>query len=513
MDVIGRKVEGQVQFWSFLGPFFILLSISVLLFKVTPHWYFPVSALIGIPLCVKWKMKGMAAALSCLLLLSSMGYQSLELDDRYWHVGLALAMAFSFIVLTLSLEEVQAVINKMELESQSRLDNFLLLDEKWKLAEQEWNVVIEKSKSEVTTLTQEIARVQEEKQTFYKLAQLAKDELVQVRNQHDQLIQDLLYKKEQIAQLHERLEESEMTVQDFVNSDAEKQVQALQECVAKGEQEKETLRAKITRAQAHEEAYRQEKQQLQQEMEAYREQEKVALENHLKIQNLQTQYALLEEEKNGLVQAQTKLLQQVEQLEEDHQNHLQQIQKDLEEQKEIAQRMQSQNQEEQKALNKENQEKEVRCQEVLGDLSRVREELEIKQNALMNIQQQVTDLNGKLEEERTITGFDKLPYAPGNHRHIEAMYIQLKEQFQERCSILDATRRELFHANEMLLKYQKEYEEEHIFDLSSEEKSLQRHYLELGLKYEKSQDDYHQEFHELSDLVGNLLYQMARKRT
>ena len=170
MDAVGRKIENQVQFWSILGPFLVLLSITVLLFKVSVHWYFPMSALIGVPLCVKWKMKGMAIALGCLLLLSGIGYQNLELDDRYWHVGLALTMAFSFIVLTLSFEEAQGLVNKLQIESKSRLDNFALLDEKWKIAEQEWTGEREKFRFEAASLNQEVAKIQEDKQIFYKLA-------------------------------------------------------------------------------------------------------------------------------------------------------------------------------------------------------------------------------------------------------------------------------------------------------------------------------------------------------
>jgi len=222
VDIAGRKVESQVQFWSVLGPFFVLLSIAVLLFKASPHWYFPFSALIGIPLCVKWKMKGMAATLCSLFLLAGISYPQLELDERYWHVGLSLAMAFSFIVLTLSLEEVEGLVEKLQLESQSRLDNVLLLDERWKSAELAWSLEKERWGREAAVLARDLTRVQEERQIFYKLAQLAKEELVQVKEEHARLVQDLLYKKEHIAQLHERLEEAEKTIQGFVDSASEK---------------------------------------------------------------------------------------------------------------------------------------------------------------------------------------------------------------------------------------------------------------------------------------------------
>jgi hypothetical protein len=181
VNVLENKVENQVHFWSLLGPFLILSSITVLLFKLSTHWYFPLSALIGIPLCIKWKAKGMVAALSLLFFMSIISYQQLALEDRYWHVGMSLAMAFSFIIFTLSLEESQEVIRNLQVESQSRLENCLRLDEKLTDLENVWTQERESLRAQIQMLTQASTKYQDEKQIFYKLAQLSKDELLQVR--------------------------------------------------------------------------------------------------------------------------------------------------------------------------------------------------------------------------------------------------------------------------------------------------------------------------------------------
>src|SRR4051794_1828326 len=108
VNILEKRVENQVQFWSLLGPFIILLAIVVLLFKMSSHWYLPVSVLFGIPLCVKWRMKGLAASLAFLVTLFVVSYSTLQFDELYWHVGMGMAMALSFVILTLSLEEVQS---------------------------------------------------------------------------------------------------------------------------------------------------------------------------------------------------------------------------------------------------------------------------------------------------------------------------------------------------------------------------------------------------------------------
>ena len=126
----------------------------------------------------------------------------------------------------------------MQLESQSRLDNFLKIDEQWKMAESHWVVEKDKYQADLSALTQEVSKIKEEKQTLYKVAQLSKDELLQVRTQYEQLVQELFYKKQQMVQLKERLGEAEMALQELVNTDSEKQINRLKAEAAALEREK-----------------------------------------------------------------------------------------------------------------------------------------------------------------------------------------------------------------------------------------------------------------------------------
>jgi chromosome segregation ATPase len=468
VDTIGKKVENQVQFWSLLGPFFVLLSIAVLLFKVSPHWYFPISALIGIPLCVKWKMKGMALALGCLFLLAGVSYQDLDFDDRYWYVGLSLAMAFSFIVLTLSLEEVDGLVGKLQLESQSRLDNFLLLDEKWKIAEQGWLLEKEKSKAEIAALMQEVAKIQEDKQIFYKLAQLAKDELVQVRGQHDQLLQDLLYKKQQFAQLHERLEETEITLQGFVNSDAERQIQTLTERLTNLEREREIFKAKIALVQEENQACQIEKEQLWRDLQACQESEKLCLieQQHFQqdkqdqqniVQALQNKCALIEE--HLLYQEQ-----QAKQREEQYKLAQQQLQKQLEEEKHRADMQLRQNQ--QQALLQGQQEIKAlqeRYHKVREDLARAHEDLDMTNDALNHLRQKeeyyktsMQRLQEQLEEQKKVEECFKQSQL-GQNRLTEEIKA-LQERYQAAQEELMQIRQDLEAKNAALTQFQEKVE-------------------------------------------------------
>lgn len=449
MTVVEKKLENQVQFWSLLGPFLILLSIAVLLFKVSPHWYFPVSALIGIPLCVKWKMKGLAAALCCLFLLSGIGYQNLDLDDRYWHVGLALTMAFSFIVLTLSLEEVEGAVSKLQLESHSRLENFQLLDEKWKTVENAWHSEKEKLTADLTALIAEKTQILDEKQTFYKLAQLAKDELNLIKNQHDRLIHDLLYKKEQVSQLHERVEEMEATIQGFVNSDSEKQLTISAEQIIQLNQENERLQARIGLLDKEKELEQSERNQKETQLKQSQEKETALLNDFQSFKKnkdeellaLGMQIDLLKQERLSLIDHYTQLL-----------------------------------------------EEKTSVPLVEENLLEPSEPSETSDIPLSNV--------------------DLLPIA-NSSRRIESLYLQLREQFEEKSDILDETRRQLFHADEKILNLEKEREEASLFEQSIEEKQLIKYCLNMELEHYKIQENLEKEIGELTDLLDHLFRRLS----
>lgn len=533
MEILRKKVESQVQFWSLLGPFILLLSIAVLLFKVSEHWYLPLSALIGIPLCVKWKMKGMAAALSALFILSFVAYQDLDLDERYWHVGMALTIAFSFIILTLSLEEVQSLIGKLQLESQSRLDNFLRLDEQWKAAEHAWLSEKEIFISQTQSNLQELSKAQEDRQTFYKLAQLSKDELMQIREQHDSLLQELFYKKQQMVQLQERMDETDLTVQEFVNSDPEKMIRKLTEALSCAEQEREAFKAKMFVLQSEYEALKQEEERARNEFKESLDREKLLWESQKKclqdkqslqsaLHELEGQCARLEEEKNALQVVHSTFKTQTEKEVFDREQFYEQEMELLTNRCRCAQDELSESRALADANQKAFSQAQEKVEQLMNELSAKRmieSDGTEKQRALEQMNEQLEQAlqaaQGELGAAQKLLESanryqEKLPYADGNTRRIESMYVQLKEQFQEKSAVLDDVRRELFLAQEELLKKEREQEEESFWDLSESEQAYQRDLLTLGKQFDQMKQLYQMEVDDLTRLVGALLRQIGK---
>ena len=252
-------------------------------------------------------------------------------------------------------------------------------------------------------------------------------------------------------------------------------------------------------------------------------QEELAKEkHHTEIQLKQNQQQLLESQQQLLQQSQQEqeaLVQEINKWQERcqlSQENLLKAQQGLEAKNETLTQMQ----EKVEYLNRELDEQRL----LLTQSAEQKQRLEsLKEQLEQNLQQSQTQLQQAMQKLDAIppqpqtqhqTQFQqqKIASAQGNTRQIEAMYIQLKEQFQEKCAVLDATRRDLFQVNEQLLKYQKEYEEERVFDQSANERHLQRYIVRMGKQFEQMQNIYQQEMDELTQVVDHLLRQMASSR-
>jgi chromosome segregation ATPase len=531
VEVAERKVENQVQFWALLGPFVVLLSIAILLFKVSDHWYIPLSALVGIPLCVKWQMKGMAASLVLLSILLLSNYQDLELGERYWHIGLSLAMAFSFIILTLSLEEAQGLLQKLQLESDSRLENFIKLDQKWKEAEAVWEEAKDALATNLKALSADIAKVQEEKQTFYKLAQLAKDELVLIRTHHEQLLQDLTYKKQQIAQLNERVEETELTIQGFLDTDSEQQIEYLTASLASAEEEHEALKrdkaaleTKIAELETEWQASEKEKiclahelqhsQEREQGLAARQEEDRKHLNGmQSRLKELEDSYFELTEEKEQIAQQEKILREELNEC-KDQFNSFAESHKKLDE-KLSSTEMQLQQRTEELLLLKHQYEEQlaVHAEQQLTLQTEYKKQLAQQSEHQLSVQKEFEQKLAQQAEHQIALQREyeqKLATIPREKpaNNFEAKYLQLREQFNEKSEVLNATRRELFHLQERILGWEKEQEENTFTDLSAHETFLLRDLLKLSSQFDQMRKLYQAEIDELTYTISCLFRQL-----
>lgn len=90
-------------------------------------------------------------------------------------------------------------------------------------------------------------------------------------------------------------------------------------------------------------------------------------------------------------------------------------------------------------------------------------------------------LRAQMEKEKALQATTE----PERMQRIQAgKYRQLREQFDEKCDLLDKTRQQLFHAEERNLQLQRIHEEGR-YSRNTEEHQIERYVLRLGREYER----------------------------
>lgn len=131
------RLEQKIQFWSALGPFVVVLTLFVCFIKLSAaSYYLPLAALVGLPICWKWHLKGALAAFLLLTALLSINLPFIETSERMWFVGLGIALSIGFAVTALSLEEMRELLGlapgRQSQDSDSTAERFSLLRQQWR---------------------------------------------------------------------------------------------------------------------------------------------------------------------------------------------------------------------------------------------------------------------------------------------------------------------------------------------------------------------------------------------
>jgi len=205
VSVKKAKFETQSQLWAISGPCILLLTLLVQLIKVrAPDLVIPSLALLSVPICWKWKMPGLLGVLSIISLYLLVTFSGVPVEERFWHVGIAMATALALVVTTLSLEEVDTVVKALGVESQSRLDSLVRIDEKLKSAQRAW----QQERTDLTGRMQKLAQEVDEKDTriatFERVIGIVRRDLDSAYGEHERLQRELFSKSRDIlcAQQH-----------------------------------------------------------------------------------------------------------------------------------------------------------------------------------------------------------------------------------------------------------------------------------------------------------------------
>lgn len=483
MEKVQTKIDEQLHFWSAIGPFMTLLTLIVCLTKGSAAQSgYAVIGLIGIPLCLRWKKQGML--LSLVLLTAVFVYQvpGLVFDQQLWSAGIFISFALSFFVTALSFEESSHIVGSIVADSNSRLNQMLALDEKVKGIESEleeervgWNTKLEVAQKESVLHKEKFEATQ-------LLVDTAQQELTAIYGKNKELLEELFTLKSKAA--------------DAVSP---ADLQALREKLHSEEERALTLELQLEEKDSFYQKQCIEIEQLRQHLQKIGEEtttkiarlaeEKESLKQ--KISQEEERLLLLElqlEEKKACEKKSLEEVQQLQSVCEEKNNRITELTKDSTTRVEAIETLQ----------------KQVAEYKVFEEQQR--QELSQKEAALQEFAAQLEQLHAEKEallakKKTTGTAAKKETAA---YRKLQGMYKQLKEQFEEKCAVLDETRRAQFHMQERVFNAQRELEEKQRTDKSEAEAALEKHLLKMEEEHKRLEKEYAEELDALNHIIASL---------
>ncbi len=214
MEIIKKSLENRVQFWSALGPFVLLLTLFTTLIKCSSQsWYLVVVVFFGIPFCWRWGLKGFFGTLAFLVVLFLLFYSSFSMEDRLWQIGIALTVILGLVITALSFKETSELVNSLELESQSRMENLLMLDKKFKKAQEEWEKQHASLQLDLKQKTDISTMQAHELSNLNALLNILQQEAQHLQENKKDLLEEAFQKTRKISQMEVELAESQESIQ------------------------------------------------------------------------------------------------------------------------------------------------------------------------------------------------------------------------------------------------------------------------------------------------------------
>lgn len=543
MERTAKKLEAQIQFWTLIGPILIVMTLLAVMIRGEPRqWALSCVAILGIPFCWKWKMRGLALSIGLLVIVFL--YQMIEVsfDGRFWISALTVTIATTFVVTALSFEEAKDVIRALEIESKSRLDNLFTLDEKFKELQSSFQKERDLLIAKITQSQQDLEEKQQQVFSYEKIVGIAKGEILATQQKQEKLLQEVFDKRQEAVLLQQRIEELQINQQAVVVqedrteeiADLQKRLeQALEEVQSSHKQIEEYALELASLKEMNESQDKislraQEEQILHQaivqEMNDHLEgllREKNLLEHTLaRLQTELDSMHVQEEQKTQTIELQLHNIQTLKTNLEKRDEELRDEKKKYEDQKVVLEnklKILSGQVDELTSKWSHSTQQISLWQQRIADYELLREKLASQQSLIQSITESHGVLLKELEEKNLqlqilqSTSEKSTPSEPLSIEdertiaRVEAMYLQLREQFEEKSSVLDATRRELFKTQESLLLMQKEIEENHVYDINESEAKLQDLLLSMEKELSEKETVYQNEIQALHHVISALV--------
>lgn len=472
MDIKENKVESQIETWAIIGPVVTLMTLLVSMMRPTEVGpIYSLTLLVGILICWKWKLKGVFFSAPFVLLLVGYNIIDVGLTEILWNVGLGVCAILSFLVTALSFDEVEALTRALQVESKSRLENLLKLDEKFKQESKNRSKSEEELQATLLQLKGELESYKEGREENERLAQLVRSELATAKSRSDELLQELfeannlLEKREgEINSLKEELSTRKEMVDRQELDLAYEEIAALEQQASRQAEELAKIEGELKRSGEELSRAVEEREEIERQREAF----------HAEIARNESEIAELKKELQSALQDEGKVLGlegEVYLLKEQC-SELELTIKEREEELSI------QRQKFEEVLSTSG-EKEILLQQMIHEAAKEKESLEIE--------------------------FEKLSKKESSElRVVKGQLTQLQKQFEEKSEVLDETRRALFRMQENLLLAQRELEEARKSDRCDSQQLLEETIAKMEMERKELEKTHQQEVDDLHEIIASL---------
>lgn len=416
-----KQIEKKVLFWSLLGPSLVIFSLFILLFKVSAGYiYIPLAALIGVPICWYWQIRGLTAVLGSFLLFLIIHYYRFNDDASAWNIGLSITLALAFVISTLSFREIESIFGTIA----------QAIPTSEKIGNQEKSLWLK----EKATLEKDILEKQELIISQDKLIELSREEILALHHEKETAQQRLATATAEMGKLEENYESLEQERQRLIQESKQLQQQH------QSQNDVDKFKSRIIEKDKQLEQLR--------ILLDYANSKNAQLEHHLEM--IETDLFHLREIKGEY----EKIAINAENMQQHHENILNEVHNQVD------------NLTREKGLLESTLTKlQAECEDLKTQLSLSQSSFEVSNENVETVEPQDQDLYRKW-------------------RRAEGLHNQLREQFEEKSDLLDYTRKVLFHTQEALAALQLETKEQTVYSHSENEKALENTLIKQHQKFE-----------------------------
>lgn len=487
-------IDVKIQFWSILGPLLTMTLLCVMPLSATPISLY-LAVLIGLPICLIWKLRGLAVA--TIFIAAIILYQLVSSNENFlWLMGLCTALNLSLAITAASHSEVESLLSSTTLPTIA-IDT-TQQDLKSELQDTKNQLIAEKSNSEIiqkdlnaantllaanqnTIIQAELKHKELEEKVLEKIQTIKKQE--EIHNAHADQSEQVQALEYQLQECHALLQDRLKVIEAVRNEShnlylrRETEITTLKSALNKALEDLEHQQpnpakpdpalAELTNA-----LYLKE----QKLFELHQKLEHMELECNILRNDLSAEKALCASQKAYVEQANT-----------EHKNIHQKLQ-ELTDARET--------------LTSEKRFLEQAIERSQSTLSEVINEKDQKMGLLKTENESLsTELGAMIiERNQAMTNLTDIERA---WRSSEGRYKQLQEQFSDKSKLVDDTRKQLFLSEENVLRLQ-HIQNEFSLERSKNLAELEKHLSKIESEFTSTQKQQEQEINSLYELIDSL---------